>query len=114
MNEHTPGPWECRPIAGDLSSPGYGIISFGSRQHGRVGSVAVRPGENGIAEANARLIAAAPDMLEALKEIYGAIGGANGTDCFISCENEEIVRAALAKALGENHRRSPELQSFLS
>jgi len=59
MSKHTPGPWEYRPMAGDLSNPGYGSISFGSREHGRIGSVTVRPTEANKAEANARLIAAA-------------------------------------------------------
>jgi hypothetical protein len=56
-------------MAEDLSAPGYGKIQFGSRQHGLVGSVIARPNEFDGAEANARLIAAAPDMLSALYEL---------------------------------------------
>lgn len=54
------------------------------------------------AEANARLIAAAPDLLAALERI--AIGQ-EMTGCFTHAETvlryQEIARAAIAKATGE-------------
>jgi hypothetical protein len=58
--EHTPGPWTYDKEAEDVYSPG----------HGRGIPVCIVGKDNG---ANARLIAAAPELLEALMESHGAI-----------------------------------------
>lgn len=58
--KHTPGPWA---VAGRL------IVSA---KHGSIG--AVDDGQPNV-EANARLIAAAPDLLAALKALYGTEPG---------------------------------------
>lgn len=70
MSKHTPGPWE---VAGEFrvrskADPDRGICSTGSYFDGR------RDTEEQHREnmSNARLIAAAPDMLEALEEVYQA------------------------------------------
>lgn len=99
MNKHTPGPWELK-----IHSPTYveektkfwitnkGLQdcfvatweSFDGYNHHRM-------------EADARLIAAAPDLLEALcklAELYDAMGAPRGP-CRI------IADAAIAKATGE-------------
>ena len=93
--KHTPGPW----------SFGYGM----TQEHGYVLGVGVntkpdwtvvcavsRPGDvNAIDEANARLIAAAPDLLEALKAIADA-----ADEKRVTAEHYEVARAAIAKAIG--------------
>lgn len=86
---HTPGPWSCERI---WDTPA-------SRIHARVdGGVPIAlaeaftmraPGEK---EANARLIAAAPDLLEALRGVLRVADRA--TDEF------DAARAAIAKAVG--------------
>jgi starvation-inducible outer membrane lipoprotein len=84
--QHTPGPWEHRGF--DVWEPGKTALSIGS---------ANRPHPE--AHANARLIAAAPDMLEALRRIveetyitsHGAIIG-------LERGHFEQARAAIAKA----------------
>ena len=66
--KHTPGPWTIR----------YRTNVFGIRRDvGHVGSVAVCGGHDSNqvdcgpeSEANARLIAAAPDLLEALRDMW--------------------------------------------
>ncbi len=92
--EHTPGPWrvENREHAlGELaimSSNGW-VACAATMNEGLVN-----------AEANARLIAAAPEMLEALWLItcaYGASDGRNGN----SGECWDKARQALKKARGE-------------
>ena len=79
MTTHTPGPWEARPsrqcgvfsiIMGTFYASGY------------------------IGEANARLIAAAPDLLEALKAIKWAMENDEYG------EAERIIDDAVAKAEG--------------
>jgi len=69
VNTHTPGPWstESLLIFGAMKkvAPGY---SFGDR-------VADVFGDNPDAEANARLIAAAPDLLDALDSLVEELRG---------------------------------------
>ena len=65
MSEHTPGPWllENRGYKFIVSKPGDGYITRDvCRLDGSTMSAFAQ-------EANARLIAAAPDLLEALKEM---------------------------------------------
>jgi hypothetical protein len=58
-SKHTPGPWEIRSGNG---------LSFLIWPQGRPTAIAVVPGKAGTsAEANARLLAAAPDLLAACK-----------------------------------------------
>lgn len=100
MNEFkgTPGPWEIKPEEVDRSY----IRIRGTRLGGRfkVANV-LSPDYDGVhnreadeTRANARLIAAAPELLEALQII-----------CFfedISSTQREIAEAAIHKALGES------------
>jgi hypothetical protein len=101
VSEHTPGPWMALPPASWEGQDGEWIVR----------SVA-RCGRGEFSEANARLIAAAPDLLAAAKEAYEHAGlhtadcervttyeeGAifedtTGCTCFLS-----RLRAAIAKA----------------
>lgn len=61
MPKHTPGPWET--LGTIVQAPGI----FGADLH--VASAPDRPVTADEIEANARLIAAAPDLLAALKEL---------------------------------------------
>lgn len=64
---HTPGPWVCYA---DLPStePDWHIVTTSNRLR-VLANVHIEPG-NKTDEANARLIAAAPDLLEALKNLW--------------------------------------------
>lgn len=89
--QHTPGRWEIGPHQRIISG-GWSIrIADGS-------AIAYVLGEkNPELQANARLIAAAPELLEALKQIVDAAdgGGWNQLDAsFLK------ARAAIAKATG--------------
>ncbi len=65
---HTPGPW----LVFDDLPGGFDIIC--PDQTGTVAHVAARrPGEEEIERANAALIAAAPDLLAALKDLWGYV-----------------------------------------
>lgn len=69
--KHTPGPWL---VYADLPSvePDWHIVTNASRQR-VLANVHIQPG-NTVDEANARLIAAAPDMLAALQYLLTAHG----------------------------------------
>jgi len=95
MNEYTKGPWHCKPNAnGVYGADGYAItypivqaitvLGSDDQSHQWV---------NRNAEANARLISAAPELLEALE---WAVDNPHDDAYWIS-----QARAAIAKAKGE-------------
>jgi hypothetical protein len=90
MIEHTPGPW----IDGGPIGKGRWITNDAAQQIAVVYGAIVRPE----AEANARLIAAAPDMLAAL-QLYDATYASTQTHPTASQEAAVInaVRSVLAK-----------------
>lgn len=94
-HKHTPGPWVA--AASPSSIVGWPIIGPGGRAvasvHCRRGDTAEGQQINAEAGANARLIAAAPDLLEACKamlEEYGGIDRVCG----------DMAKDAIAKAEG--------------
>lgn len=91
MSKHTAGPWGI--IIGDA-----GPIVFSGQKSNMVAHC-IKAWSSEERMANARLIAAAPDLLEALKAMFDAttdneIRGADGSPI-------ERARAAIAKATGE-------------
>lgn len=66
MSKHTPGPWI---YYADLPStePNWHIVTTANKMR-VLANVHIEPG-NAMDEANARLIAAAPDLLDALKHL---------------------------------------------
>lgn len=83
MSAHTPGPWALR---------GYQIRA----ENGLGKHVATYQ----VGEADGRLIAAAPELLEALKEVAaGRLDHEHGLDDFHD-RARAIARAAIAKAEG--------------
>jgi len=103
VSDHTPGPWIAEgwcsgksPDAGcgvvashderKISNPSRGIVAWATRHVGQT-SIEV--------EANARLIAAAPDLLAALEAVMDEWREGYGLRC------EKQVRAAIAKATGQ-------------
>lgn len=101
MSKHTPGPWRLLPeeadrayvrVRGTIPGGRYKVANIVTpTYHG------APPREAEETRANARLIAAAPDLLESLAELLDALDQ-NG-----SCSYERIReagRAAIAKALG--------------
>ena len=95
-SKHTPGPWEnhkwnCEEH--QISANG-GTISLVSHSHSLVPEAE--------ADANARLIAAAPDLLEACRAAILAIGEWTGKAPPTLNTAFEKCMAALAKATKEN------------
>lgn len=97
---HTPGPWESA-TTGDTMALKYSQ-PYSIAQRGEMNLVAgvfgdVRGGE-AVALANARLIAASPLLLDALREIADYMPANERVDAF--GEVQQIARKALAKAEG--------------
>jgi hypothetical protein len=97
--KHSQGPWqfELYPSGGfEIESPtgGHagGTLIIASRNSHR--NVEVM-------HANARLIAAAPDLLEALRDVIGWVPGPASWHTGAPAKAVERARAALSKATGE-------------
>lgn len=88
MSKHTPGPWEHE--VHELSE-GFSAIVYGSNGQ--------RIGTDHLSEANARLIAAAPDLLAALRDMVGQ-HDLNPERLLSAMHLWDAARAAIAKAEG--------------
>jgi hypothetical protein len=102
--KHTPGPWvpefgESYRVRAKQDGGQVAIMMNLKGQHGLIGR---RTGDE--VAANARLIAAAPELLESLKAIMDFCGPSDpncpdGPDCE-TCRMANAARAAIAKAEG--------------
>lgn len=116
MNKHTPGPWNV--LFDDTGGPFTGWPSVEASDEldcsivHRAGFKQEYWGDLSQREAiaNARLIAAAPDLLDALESVWlwmenqadGQSKGGHATfDLMMLREQRDIARAAIAKATGE-------------
>jgi len=89
MTKHTPGPWGLRASARTIEV--YPINELGIRP--TIAKIEKMPREAvNESQANARLIAAAPDMLEALRLV-------ENQDLMLPSDRE-IIKAAIALATG--------------
>jgi len=100
MSKYTPGPWAIRRIAEVPGAICGGVTrqymrGVGTDQLAMVCSVQPDNGGDEAMEANARLIAAAPELLEALEWLLDDVGRAS------SMLGAVKARAAIAKATGE-------------
>ena len=94
MSKHTPGPWEIE----EHYHFGYRWISW--PQHSQLAQVVwcmEYEDRSPECEASAHLIAAAPEMLEALENLLKVHEGEGGTQHHAG----DMARVAIAKAKGE-------------
>ena len=99
MNKHTPGPWKAHfEEAYYVTGPDRGRVAMMLNLKGAHGLGGRRTGEE--SAANARLIAAAPELLEALQAL-DVLFGHLASDC---TQYDWIGRArtVIAKATGES------------
>jgi hypothetical protein len=94
---HTPGPWNCNRS----SASGYDIVCS-ENSPTDVCVISRRDKTTGEIDANARLIAAAPELLAALETAYMALIG------YLPAHRNDVTdaaigaaRAAITKATGE-------------
>ncbi len=95
MNKHTPGPWAVADLPHSIvvrtESPKKS--KFGASRYAAIGGFdRSDPEQLAEAMANARLIAAAPDLLEALEFVIRGVPD--------TWEGAQKARAAIAKATG--------------
>ena len=90
MSKHTPGPWSLTYLPQHRYRITYG-------EHTTICDVALWMADYGEQEANARLITAAPDLLEALIETRNLIGRDVGEDVEWATK---MADDAIAKAEG--------------
>ena len=91
MSNHTPGPWKVSrrfDVYQDTQTPGVGGTFIATTK----GVSELPESVNQVCEADARLIAAAPELLKALQDIL----------IFDSALSQENARAAIRKAIGES------------
>jgi hypothetical protein len=97
--KHTPGPWtQYRDSRGNVRIQG-------NVQGGPVAFIEEMNNTGGTEQdhANARLIAAAPDLLAACQEIIdGMVDGKNSTNKNVTMYAIQMVKSAIAKATGTN------------
>lgn len=93
MSEHTPGPWTLK-----VFSEGYAVVSFGEMELGTD-----RGGVDcgAIPIADARLIAAAPELLEACRHVFRNLHAVDlANNQAIWRIEKHVLKAAIAKAEG--------------
>ncbi len=76
MSKHTPGPWHVGRDGWILSKNPVAIAEVYVNE-----------------KANARLIAAAPDLLKACKDVLSTIEGGDNDDAFIRAMQEAVQKA---------------------
>jgi hypothetical protein len=89
--KHTPGPW-------NYDRSGYSLYVNSGRE--LVTALSMDGKRLETSEANARLIAAAPDLLEALKSVIAWLDAPD--ESAFSDSQLALARAAIAKATGGN------------
>ena len=97
---HTPGPWATY---GEATFAGHKVVDKNKRSVAAFASNGTRPADE--RNANARLIAAAPELLEAAKEHLAAseysMSGEDDVAAMLRFgDAEKALRAAIAKAAG--------------
>jgi hypothetical protein len=102
---HTPGPWKALP---DTGSESFAFEVTGQRMEG----VALVYAYDTPSAANARLIAAAPDLLEALQSLLrfenmAVIGDGTGMRDAEIRRSFAVARGAIAKAEGRRTMAYP-------
>ncbi len=106
-NSHTPGPWNvCAGVSVAAESEKFVLMSAPHINH------YFEPDHRSkeVDQANIRLAAAAPDMLEALRRLLDAYGEAHALYDLGECDGSLMARAAMAKA-GANNDQKERLES---
>lgn len=93
MTKHTPGPWQFN--GPEIYAPNFRGVR---KHHYDVARVLHVMDDEG--EANARLIAAAPDMLQMLRDVDAHFAAHFGEQAWATSEIGGMTRVTIAKAEG--------------
>ena len=104
MSAHTPGPWVTNTAGSAKRGEEFKITEIyvyapGTQDDTAICADVIDPVTQEPSMSNARLIAAAPDLLEACQRLIGSLG-VMVTDAD-SCDDIIYSRAAIAKATGQ-------------
>jgi hypothetical protein len=108
MSKHTPGPWYAEPINDeeDVFCAIFGPSVLNAAEEVEIAVLRAsdpQPGHSAYrdneGQANARLIAAAPDLLAACRHAMN-VGEIKYKTCALSSYSHDILKAAIAKAEG--------------
>lgn len=97
MSGHTPGPWRIDP----RPFSGYGAVHVSGGQYIVAKALGQTQSCETEATANARLIAAAPDLLAALQSIVASLAEHDDEGMIEHAEQMIAARTAIAEATGE-------------
>ena len=97
MSKHTPGPWQV-----GMAFDNYGETEIAIEHMTPAGNLVVAVALGGLQgqDANASLIAAAPDLLDALKAIVKSLAEQDDEGLIEHAQQMIDARAAIAKATG--------------
>lgn len=103
---HTPGPWRVVRRNNKPVGLAYGYLRIETQANGASVAALQLPERDSDGEANARLIAASPDLLAACEELlkadeYAESVGVTLDDHMNRAERRRILTAAIAKARRE-------------
>lgn len=103
MSNHTPGPWAEKECVGEVIEIRAGCPSYPIATMNRDKAPFKTKGSEEREKANARLIAAAPELLDACETALNALCGPHGIKGPGTPEHHarEELRAAIRKARGE-------------
>lgn len=98
--KYTEGPWEVRQAGG--LKPSYAIAPKGMRPSGGcIAMIPHREGREHISKANARLIASAPELLEACKLAVSLLSEIREDEGGHKAMTDFSLKQAIAKAEGK-------------
>jgi hypothetical protein len=100
MNKHTPWPWFVGTGTSDQLGPVLAIVRKEESCGAAIAIIDTVTGDE-VSHANARLIAAAPDLLNALQAIVKSLTDQDDEGMIEHAQQMIDARSAIAKATGE-------------
>ena len=100
MTKHTPGPWWVGTGTSDQLGPVLAIVRKEESCGAAIAVIDTVTGDE-VSQENARLIAAAPDLLNALQAIVKSLAGQDDEGMIEHAQQMIDARSAIAKATGE-------------
>lgn len=92
MSKHTPGPWE---VGKDMVDGAWDVFGPDDSEYAEYGDLVAVAGY--MTKANARLIAAAPEMLTTLRDLSSQIGNGLGPKLESNIAQNKLMEEAIAK-----------------